>query len=152
MGYPRWECGQLQGRSLQQPDLEALALILSRTLMLSSLRSGSLEEVGAAGSIYQFTHPWKGWKLPSSGVVMIKLVLICYHSWLLAVYCILRCLGLLKTTKNFLKSINYNNLMSYFFYWWLSCSSWEPMLSKDPFLSFRSCYWFDWIAKGRLKC
>lgn len=48
--------------------------------MPSRLRSGSLEEVDAAGSIYQFSSPWNGWKLASSGVVMIKLVLICYHS------------------------------------------------------------------------
>lgn len=48
--------------------------------MPSILRSGSLEEVGAAGSIYQFIGLWKGWKLPSSGMVMVKLVLICYHS------------------------------------------------------------------------
>lgn len=55
-------------------------LILSRTLLPSILRSGPLEEVGVAGSIYQFTGPWKGWKLPSSGVVMTKLVIICYNS------------------------------------------------------------------------
>lgn len=69
--------------------------------MPSILRSGSLVEVGAAGGIYQFIGPWKGWKLPSSCMIMIKLVLICYHSRLLAVYSILRCLGLLKIAKIF---------------------------------------------------
>lgn len=77
MGYSHWSAA---GQIHVAPNLEAFALIFSRTLMPSVLRRGSLVEVGAAGGIYQFTGPWKGWKLPSSGMVMIKLVLICYHS------------------------------------------------------------------------